>query len=82
MVKKTIKRPLRPGSDEVEEVEVENGDEAKSGEGEIPSQLVPYPTGNPWVPPPPPETPGTLQPVSEAEPAPEAAEEPYRKGKK
>jgi hypothetical protein len=44
MVKKTIKRPLRPGSDEIEEVEVENGDDA---EGEIPSQLVPYPTGNP-----------------------------------
>jgi hypothetical protein len=78
MVKKTIKRPLRPGSDEVEEVEVEveNGDEAAAPvEGEIPSQLVPYPTGNPWVPPP-------LEPLP-GQPAPEAAgEEPAKKGKK
>jgi len=58
MAKKTIKRPLRPGSDEIEEVEVENGDDAPV-EGELPSQMVPYPTGNPWVPPPPEPTPAT-----------------------
>jgi len=68
MVKKTIKRPLRPGSDEVEEVEVENGDDA---EGEIPSQLVPYPTGNP---PDPMEEYYKANPerIPPAEPAPEA----------
>ena len=73
MVKKTIKRPLRPGSDELEEVEVENGDEAQPVEGEIPSQLVPYPTGNPWVPPPAEPTPS--QPAADAD-------EPAKKGKK
>ena len=62
MAKKTIQRPKRPGSDEVEEVEV---DEDTPAEGELPSQMVPYPTGNPWVPPPAEPTPAT--PAAKAE---------------
>ena len=94
MAKKTIKRPKRPGSDEIEEVEV---DDDASAEGEIPSQLVPYPTGSP---PDPMEeyykaNPERLPPVEASPPTPASAkakakagseeddfDEPFKKGRK
>jgi len=69
MAKKTIQRPKRPGSDEIEEVEV---DDDAPAEGELPSHMVPYPTGNPWVPPPP-------EPVPGSKPAPEPSSKKEKK---